>query len=415
MDTAIPASAIRARRIKLILIVSCITVLLVIGIWLFRSGIQTSLKSSEITTSVAELGTIENTLTASGEIIPEFEEQITSPINASIKEVFVEPGTAVKAGQPILSLDKEAIKADYEKLKFQLESKRNNIQKLKLDLDKSFYDIRSNNDIKQLRINSLEAAVEDAKRLYKAGGGTRESVEQAELDLKVARLEKQQLENEIMNKQQTMRVDIRESQIAAAIEENDLRELGRKLQQANITATRDGVVTWVNKNIGSSIAQGEALARFADLGSFRVAGRISDAYFDELQTGMNVIIRINDSAARGTITNVNPSVQNGIIAFDVTLTDPNNKLLRPNMKVDVYPVTSVQNNIVRVQNGPAFKGGMTQDIFIVKDGKAVKRKVNVGMSNFDYVQIKDNVKPGEVIIITDLSQFKDSKEIIIKN
>ena len=415
MDTALPASAIRARRIRLILIITGIVVLLAIGFWLFKSGIQSSLKSSEITTSVAELGTIENTLTASGEIIPEFEEQITSPINASIKQVFVEPGTSVKAGQPILALDKETIKAEYEKLKFQLESKRNSLQKLKLDLDKSFSDIKSNNDIKQLRINSLEAAVEDAKRLYKAGGGTRESVEQAELDLKVARLEKQQLENEIRNKQQTMRVDIRESQIAAAIEENDLRELGRKLQQANITATRDGVVTWVNKNIGSSIAQGEALARFADLGSYKVAGRISDAYFDELQTGMAVIIRINDSIARGTITNINPSVQNGLIAFDITLDDPNNKLLRPNMKVDVYPITSVQSNIVRVQNGTAFKGAMTQDIFVVQEGKAIKRKVNVGMSNFDYVQIKDNVKPGEVVIINDLSKFKDSKEIIIKN
>src|SRR5688500_16042906 len=367
MDTAIPASAIRARRIKLILILTVICVLLVIGFWLFKSGIQSSLKSSEITTSVAELGTIENTLTASGEIIPEFEEQITSPINASIKEVFVEPGTAVKAGQPIIALDKEATKSEYEKLRFQLESKRNNILKLRLDLDKSFSEIKSNNDIKQLRINSLEAAVEDAKRLYKAGGGTRESVEQAELDLKVARLEKQQLENEIRNKQQTMRVDIRESQIAAAIQENDLRELGRKLEQANITATRDGVVTWVNKNIGSSIAQGEALARFADLGSFKVAGRISDAYFDQLQTRMPVIIRINDSTTRGTITNINPSVQNGIIAFDITLSDPNSKLLRPNMKVDVYPITSVESNIVRVQNGPAFKGGMSQDIFVVKD------------------------------------------------
>ncbi|MDQ3682949.1 MAG: hypothetical protein M3352_07740 [Bacteroidota bacterium] len=57
-------------------------------------------------------------------------------------------------------------------------------------MDKSFYDVKSNNDIKQLRINSLQASVEDAKRLFKAGGGTKESIEQAELALKVAQLEK---------------------------------------------------------------------------------------------------------------------------------------------------------------------------------------------------------------------------------
>src|SRR5258705_4184207 len=106
---------------------------------------------------------------------------------------------------------------EYEKQKFGLESKQNDIKKLKLELDKSFYDIQSNNNIKQLRINSLEADVENAKRLYKAGGGTKEDVDKAELDLKVARLEKQQLENEIKTKQQTMQVQIRESNIAAAI------------------------------------------------------------------------------------------------------------------------------------------------------------------------------------------------------
>ncbi len=415
MDTAIPASAIKAKRRKTILVFIGAGLILLTALWFFRSGLKTSVRAAEISTSVAEIGSIENTLTASGEIIPEFEEQITSPITASIQQVFVEPGTAVKAGQPILSLDKAATKVEYEKLNFQLESKRNNIRKLKLDLDKSFYDIRSNNDIKQLRISSLEASLEDAKRLYKAGGGTRESVEQAELALKVARLEKKQLENEIRNKQQTMRVDIRESEIAAAIEEADLRELGRKLQQANITATRDGVVTWVNKNIGSSITQGEALARFADLGSFKVNGKISDTYLDQVRIGLPVIIRINDSTTRGTISNIDPSVQNGIISFDIALNERNNKLLRPNMKVDVYPVTSTQDKIIRVQNGPAFKGALTQDIFIVQDGKAVKRTVDVGLSNFDYVELKNNVKPGETVIITDLSRFKNSKEIIIKN
>ncbi len=55
-----------------------------------------------------------------------------------------------KHGESILTLDKTASQTEYEKLKFQLETKRNDIKKLKLELDKSFYDIKSNNDIKQL-------------------------------------------------------------------------------------------------------------------------------------------------------------------------------------------------------------------------------------------------------------------------
>jgi HlyD family secretion protein len=212
-----------------------------------------------------------------------------------------------------------------------------------------------------------------------------------------------------------MQVDIRESQIAAAIQESDLRELGRKLQQANITANREGVITWVNKNIGSTITEGESLARIADLSSYKVSGTISDAYSDQIKLGIPAIIRINDSTVRGTVSNINPSVKNGVVSFDVALNERNNPLLRPNMKVDVFLVTSMQNNVMKVQNGAAFKGGITQDIFVVSNGKAVRKTVTTGMSNFDYIELKNNVKPGDVIITSDMNEYKNSKEITIKN
>ncbi len=415
MDTIIEAEVITKKRRKAILITILTVTVLIFSVWLLRASFQSILKKSEITTAVVEMGNIENTINATGEILPEFEEILTSPIDASIQNAVVDAGNNVKPGQSIVTLDKSAAQADYEKLKFQLESKRNEIQKLKLDLDKSFYDIKSNNDIKQLRINSLEADVENAKRLFKAGGGTKEDVDKAEQELKVARLEKQQLENEIKNKQQTMQIEMREAQIAADIEENDLHELERKLQQANIVATRAGVVTWVNKNIGAAIQQGESIARIADLSSFKVTGSISDNYLDQLHNGMSAIIRINETDIRGTVVNVYPSVQNGIVSFDIQLDERNNKLLRPNLIVDVYLVTAIHSTIMRVANGPAFRGSSPQDIFVLKDGKAERRTVHTGMSNFDYVEIKDNLKPGDVVIVSDMKDYKNLKEITIKN
>jgi HlyD family secretion protein len=416
MDTALSKEVIAAKRNKTIVIITMVVIVIMVAIWFLRSGLKSSIDRSEITTAVVEMGTIENTLNASGEIIPEFEQVISSPINASIKEVIRDAGSIVKAGDVILSLDKEATQVEYERLKFQLESKRNAITKLKLDLNKAAYDTRSANDIKQLNISSLEAAVEDARRLYKAGGGTRESIEQAELALKVANLEKKRLENEIRNKQQTMGMDIREAEIAAAIEESRLNELARKLRQASITATREGVVTWVNKNIGSTTTQGESLARIADLGSYKIKGNISDTYLDQVKVQMPVVIRINDSTLRGSVSNINPSVQNGVVSFDVSIDQKNNLLLRPNLKVEVYLITSTQNNVMRVKNGAAFKGGATQDVFVlVTNNKAVRKTVNIGLSNFDYVQLKDQVKPGDVVIVSDMKQFKNLQEIEVKN
>lgn len=212
-----------------------------------------------------------------------------------------------------------------------------------------------------------------------------------------------------------MQVERKEAEIAASIQKNELDDLERKLQLADIVASREGVVTWVNKNIGSSIREGEPLARIADLSSFKVQGSISDNYLDQLSRDMTAIIRINDNSVKGKVVNIQPSVQNGIVSFDIQLDERNNKLLRPNLKVDVYLVTSSQNDVMRIANGPAFKGASPQDIFVVNNNKAERRKVQTGMSNFDYVEIKDNVKPGDVVIISDMTAFKNSNEITIKD
>jgi HlyD family secretion protein len=413
MDKEITQEVSAQNRKKAALITLISLVVFVIAIWAMRATFKSSLKRSEITTAVVKIGNIENTINATGEVLPEFEEILTSPINASIRNVIMDAGNKVKAGQSILTLDKSSAQNDYDKQKFQLESKQNEIQKLKLDLDKSFYDIQSNNDIKQLHISNLADAVENAKRLFNAGGGTREGIEQAELNLKVAQLEKKQIENELRNKQKTMQIEIKEAQIAADILQSDLNALQRKLNLANIIATRAGVVTYVNKNIGANVKEGDALARIADLGSFKVQGSISDNSLDQLHSGLPVIVLINDTQLRGHVINVSPSIQNSIISFDIQLDERNNKQLRPNMKVDVYLITATHNHIMRINNGPAFKGPTLQDIFVVSNGKAERRTVHIGLTNFDYVEIQDGVKPGDVVITSDMSEFKNSREVVI--
>jgi HlyD family secretion protein len=415
MDKVIEEEVSAQKRKKGITIGIVVLTLFVLAIWFIRATLKSTVSKAQIITAVVERGDVENTLNASGEVLPEFEEILTSPISASIKNVVMDAGNKVKAGQSILTLDKSASQTEFEKINFQLQSKRNEISKLKLDLNKSFFDIQSNNDIKQLRISNLADAVENAKRLYKAGGGTREGIEQAQLNLKVAQLEKKQLENEIKSKQQTMQIEIKEAEIALAIQENDLRELKRKLQLANIIATRSGVVTYVNKNIGATVREGESLARIADLSSFKVNGSISDSYMDQLHNGMPVIVRINETQLKGHVVNVYPSVQNGIVTFDMQLDERNSKQLRPNMKVDVFLVTDIHSKVMRVANGPAFKGPADQDIFVLNGDKAERRSVHIGLSNFDYVEIKDGVKPGDIVITSEMAEYKNVKELTINN
>lgn len=415
MDKNIEQELRGKKKKKVLYLIVLIVPFLLSCVFLLRNSLLTSIDASEITTAVVEVGEIENTIPATGEILPEFEEIVTSSIAATVKEVLFDVGSQVTSGQPILSLDKMQAYAEYEKLKFQLESKENDLLKLKLELDQSFYDIKSNDEIKQLTINSLKANVENAKRLHKAGGGTLEDVQEAELKLKVAILEKQRLENEILTKRKTMGVQQKEAELAARIQKSDLAELGRKLKLANVVASRTGVVTWVNQNIGANILPGEPLAKIADLNSYKIGGRISDTYIDQLYAGMSATIKINQNTMRGKIVNIYPSVQNNIIEFDIQLEHKNHKLFRPHMKVDVFLVTESRQKVFRVLNGPAFKDGITQDVFVLKEGIAVRRTVQTGLSSFDYIEIKGPVHPGDTIITSDMSGFKNTNEIKIKN
>ena len=414
MDRTIVEEVSAGRKKKYSQIIGLGLAGLILIVLLFRYYLTPSISSSAFTSATAETGDISNTINATGEVLPEFEEVLSSPISGSITTVLLNAGTKIKPGQSILTLDKSAAETEYHKLVFQIESKENEIRKLKLDLQKSFYDINSNNSIKQLRISSLIDAVSNARRLFNAGGGTREGIEQAELNLKVAELEKKQLENEIKSKQQTMLIEIREAEIALAIQRNDEAAAKRKLDLAHIVSTHAGVITWVNKNIGASVHEGEVLARIADLSGFKVSGSITDNMQDQVQQNMPVLIRFNETLLKGHIVNISPAISNSIVSFDIHL-DESDPALRPNQKVDVFLVTASRSKVLRVVNGPAFKGAKSDQVFVIEGNKAVRRTVKTGMRNFDYVEILSGIKAGEQVITSDMADYSNATTIDIKN
>lgn len=388
-------------------------VLLLLGVgWLgTRYVFASRVSRADLRIVTAETGSVENTLAASGEALPELEQVFTSPITAIIKEVFLSEGTPVKPGDRILELDKGEARLSFEKQKDQLELKRNAIARLRMELAKSYFDLRLNDSIKVLRIGHLRAGVEDARRLHKAGGGTREDIEKAELDLRIAELEKRQLENDIKVKQQTMRTELRESELQASIQEKDLSLQESRLRLADLVANRPGVLTWLNKAVGTTVREGEALARLADLKGYRITGSISDSYAEQVRAGMDATIRVGTSQLKGVVTHVHPTIQNGVMTFDVRLLNPSSPLLRPKQKVELFLTTSAVAGVTRVPNGAAFKGPKVLDVFVISGDKAERRTVETGAANFDFVEIRRGLRPGEKVILNDLSEFKNLREL----
>ena len=414
MDRPVADIVLRKRRIRQIGIIALIIIGLATALLLFRKNLQTKLSADRIRTAVAETGRMESTITASGEVIPAFEQVLTSPIPATIQELLVPIGNEVKKGQPILVLDKSLTLLEYEKLKDQLELKRNEIAKLRLTLEQSLYDLQINDSIKALNISRLETEKINAKRLLDIGGGVQEQLDEADLNLKIARLEKRQLENNLSIRQRSTVTDLKEEEIQARIQGHAIAELEQKLQRADIKANRDGVLTWVNDRIGVTVNEGETLARIADLASYKVVGSVSDMYAEQLRPGMPAIVNVNGIRLNGMVTGVRPTVENNIVTFDIRLEEENHPALRPKMKVEVFAITDFKEKAIRVSNGPAFTGQPTQSLFVIKNGIAERREVEIGLSNFDFVEITRNIQPGETIIISDMSNYRHLERIVIK-
>lgn len=414
MDREIAPEYVRQTRNRRWLLIGGVIVGLAILFYFFKRSLSSTLESARIRTGTVETGDVENTLTASGEIIPAYEQIFTSPIRASIKRILLTPGTRVQPGQAIVELDKSLTEIESERYEDQLELKKNSIDQLRMKLNKDLFDAEINDRIKSLNINKLKADFEDAKRLQKVGGGTVEDITRAGNALKIAELEKRQLENDLKYNRESMSASLRETELGAQIEGKNLQELQHKLKMANIVADRPGVLTWVNENIGSSVNEGEMLAKVADLGSFRVEGSCSDVYAEQVKAGLGAIIKINDVQLRGVITQVKPAVKDGVIGFTIQLDNARNESLRPNMKVEVYVVTSNSAKTLRVANGPAFTGKRKQYVYVLENGSARRREIETGLSNFDYVEIKSGLKPGEKVILINMNDYEHLEELTIQ-
>ncbi|UOQ82231.1 efflux RND transporter periplasmic adaptor subunit [Hymenobacter sp. 5414T-23] len=321
----------------------------------------------------------------------------------------------MQPGQTILELDRELTTTALAKLQDEQQQNRNKNNQLQLTLEKALNDLRSQEQVQQVKVRSLQSALRDEQYMLKIGGGTSESVRQAELNLKVAQLELQRLGEQIRNQQAANAADVRELGFTMQIQDRSIAELAGKLAQANISSQQPGVLTWVKDDLGTTVQAGDALARVADLSHFRVRATIADSYADALHLGDAVIVRINGTDLRGTISTVSPAVEKGVVTFYAALAQDNHPALRSNLRADVFVVTKALHNVVRVKNGPFYQGGKEQPVFVVKDGKAVRRTVQFGESNFDYVQVTSGLAAGEQIILSDTKDYLDTPELTIKD
>ena len=407
MDREIPEEVRRRKRNKRLMGYGVALVAGAVVIGTVISLLRTGVKERDLTFSTVDRGTIEVSVSASGQVVPAFEEIITSPINTRIVEVYKKGGDSVDVGTPILRLDLQSTETEYRKLLDEEQMRSYKLQQLRVNNETQQKELAMQIKVKEMNLNRMRVVLRNERYLDSIGSGTTDKVRQAELSVDVAQLELEQLRQQQANQRQVQQAELKVQELDFSIFRKSLAEMKRTLDDAQVRSPRQAVLTYINDQIGAQVAQGTQIAVLSDLSRFKVEADIADTYGDRVSVGGKAIVKVGQTKLVGQVSSVTPLSKNGVISFIVQLQDAGNSRLRSGLKVDVYVMNAVRQDVLRLANASYYVGRGDYDLFVrTADDELTKRKVRLGDSNFEYVEVVDGLKPGDRVVVSDMSAFK---------
>jgi HlyD family secretion protein len=280
-------------------------------------------------------------------------------------------------------------------------------------MERTLNELKGQLNIKNLRFEYLQSKSAQSEKMFEIGGVSKDQLNQAKLEEHIADIERSDLERSVKSTAASL-----ENQLEGVTTEvktllKEKADIERQLNLLACKAERNGVITWIKDGIGSSVHRGEILVRIADLSSYRVEATLSDIHASRLSVGMPARIRYNELSIPGVIETVYPTIENGIAKIVISLDDASNKSLHPNLRVDVYLITSKRDSTLIVKKGPFVAGEGRQDAFVVRGSVAQRVPVQIGVISFDEVEVAEGLSAGDEVIISDMNEYKHLTQVKI--
>ena len=188
----------------------------------------------------------------------------------------------------------------------------------------------------------------------------------------------------------------------------------RTLNDAQIRSPRKAILTYINNQVGVQVPKGSQVAIISDLSHFKVDGEIADTYGDRISTGSKAIVKVGNEKLPGIVSNVTPLSKNGVISFSVQLDEDNHKHLRSGLKTDVYIMNAVKEDVMRITNSSYYMGKGEYELFVLHDNEIVKRKVKLGESSFEYVEVLSGLDIGDQVVVNDMTNYRAKNRMKVK-
>jgi HlyD family secretion protein len=328
--------------------------------------------TTALRTGVADRGTIRVTIEETGVVEPQRQIVVKSPISGVVRDLPVQAGDAVRAGQVLATI---------------------------------VPDIAQANALAQLRseLASTEIAVLNLRREYQRALDLKERTLISEAEVETRRTALEQAENLYTAVRERLRL----------IEETGVRATA-EAQSARITAPAGGVVIVRGVEEGETVVGGTSafgggteLFTIADLSTLRVKAAINEVDIGKVNRSDTVQITVDafpgDTAA-GVVRLVPPAArqQERVRVFDVEiLVTGGARILRPGMTANVRIAGPVRDDVVRVPVEAVFYVEGKPVVYKAVNGASQATPVVLGLSDLSYVEVLEGVNAGDSVALED--------------
>ena len=171
MDREIPKEVRQKERNKKIIRYSAIGVAGVIVVSVLISLMRVGVEEKDLVFSTVDKGVIEVSVSASGKVVPAFEEIINSPINSRILEIYKKGGDSVEIGTPILKLDLQSTETQYQKLLDEEQMRRYKLDQLRVNSQTKLSDMAMQIKVSAMKLSRMKVELRNEHYLDSLGAG----------------------------------------------------------------------------------------------------------------------------------------------------------------------------------------------------------------------------------------------------
>lgn len=186
-----------------------------------------------------------------------------------------------------------------------------------------------------------------------------------------------------------------------------------RVNSMEVHAGAVGVVQELPLEVGQWAQPGATLAKVVQPGKLKAVLRIPDTQAKDVAIGQSAAIDTRNGIIPGHVVRMDPASQGGTVTVDVALDGPLPRGARPDLTVDGTIEVDRADNVLFTGRPAYGQANSTVGIFRLTDGGKYAELVSVklGRSSVTTVEILSGLKPGDHVIVSDMSRFDANNRV----